>query len=245
MISGVVVSLRARVGRAPWDGCPPYLFDCVPSHRRAVVPLQSSVMRICCGNLKGGVGKTTSSVYLALGLACEGRTLLVDADPEQASAFRWSELAGDDWPTACVVVPLATRRLYERVEQLVGDYEHLVVDVGPKNPLMLRQAMALAQHLVVPVAPRPLDLAELPGTFELAAEVDATSPLLASVLLVQVRAGTRSASEARELLTGDLELPVLTAETHLRESYSLAYGSVPDSLGEYADVLAELQKGES
>lgn len=49
-------------------------------------------MRLVTVNLKGGTGKTTSAVYLALALARCGRTLLIDADPQQ-SALRWSELA--------------------------------------------------------------------------------------------------------------------------------------------------------
>ena len=55
-------------------------------------------MRITVGNLKGGSAKTTSAVHLALGLARDGRTLLVDADPEQPQSHEWAETAGDDWP---------------------------------------------------------------------------------------------------------------------------------------------------
>lgn len=202
-------------------------------------------MRITVGNLKGGASKTTTAVFLSLGLAKQGRTLLVDADPEQASAFRWSELA-EGWPRNCVVIAVSSRRLTERIEDLTaqGDYEHVVIDTSPKNPIMLRQAMAYTDHVVVPVAPRPLDLAELPATMDLAAEVDATTPLLASVLLVQVRAGTRSASEARELLL-EREHPVLRSQIRLREAFALAYGTVPEDLAEYGDALAELQEGES
>lgn len=201
-------------------------------------------MRIAVGNLKGGAAKTTTAVYLALGLAEQGRTLLIDADPEQSSAFRWSELA-EDWPRHCVVVAVQSRRLTERIEDLTAQasYDHVVIDTGPKNPMMLRQAMAYAQHVVVPVAPRPLDLAELPATYDLAAEVHTTAPLLASVLLVQVRAGTRSATEARELLVED-DMPVLRSQIRLRESFALAYGTVPADLAEYGDALIELQKGD-
>ncbi len=50
-------------------------------------------MRVTVLNLKGGTGKTTTAVYLAGGLARNGRTLLIDADP-QRSALSWSEAAG-------------------------------------------------------------------------------------------------------------------------------------------------------
>jgi hypothetical protein len=76
----------------------------------------------------------------------------------------------------------------------------------------------------------------------MAAEVDAAKSLRASVLLVMVRAGTRSATDTRELLTG-MRVPVLHAQIRLKESISLAYGSAPDDLADYDDVLAELQKG--
>lgn len=199
-------------------------------------------MRITVGNLKGGSSKTTTAVYLALGLSQDGSTLLVDADPDQESCHRWSELAGRHWPSNCVVAPVSTRNLYPQLERLAVGYDHVVIDTGPKNPLMLRQAMAFADQVVIPVAPRPLDLAEIPRTLALATEVGTTSRMLVSVLLVQVRSGTRSAADTRELLTKSWDAPVLDTQTPLRESYALAYGTAPANLGEYADVLSELQK---
>ena len=199
-------------------------------------------MRITVGNLKGGSSKTTTAVYLALALCREGRTLLVDADPGQESCHRWSELAGRRWPETCVVALVSTTRLYQHLERLSAGYDHVVVDTGPKNTLILRQGMAFADQVVVPVAPRPLDLAEIPRTLALATEVATTSRILVSVLLVQVRAGTRSAAETRELLISSWDAPVLATQTPLRESYALAYGTAPGDLAEYADVLAELLK---
>lgn len=196
-------------------------------------------MRVCIGNLKGGVGKTMTAVHLALGLARSGRTLLVDADPEQPQSYEWSETA-DEWPAdRCVVVAVASRDLARRVGPMMGDYEHVIFDVGPKNPALLRQAMSLSDDLVVPVAPSTGELRELPKTFDLAAEVDAVHPLRAAVLLVQVRSGTRSGAEARGLL-GELDMPVFDAEVRLLESYRLAFGSVPRDLGDYEAVLLEL-----
>ena len=196
-------------------------------------------MRLCVGSLKGGVGKTTTAVHLALGLARFGRTLLVDSDPEQPQAFEWSGTA-EDWPhEQCHVIQAGDRRLYDRVAPMLASYDHAVIDTGPKNRLMLRLALTLVDDLLVPVAPSIGELRELPKTFDLAAEVDTTHPVRAAVLLVQVRAGTRSVVEARTLL-GELDLPVFDAEVRLLEQYRLAFGTVPDDLGDYERVLTEL-----
>jgi chromosome partitioning protein len=197
------------------------------------------VVRLTVGNLKGGAGKTTTAIHLALGLSRSGRTLLVDVDPEQPQAYEWSETA-EDWPVGrCVVLAVASRDLARRVGPILDDYEHVVFDVGPKNPALLRQAMSLSDDLLVPVAPSTGELREVPKTFELAAEVDAVHPLRACVLLVQVRTGTRSAWESRNLLE-DFDLPVLDTQVRSLERYKLAFGSVPSELGDYEGVLAEL-----
>lgn len=199
-------------------------------------------MKLCIGNLKGGVGKTMTAVHVALGLSRNGRTLLVDADPEQPQAYEWSVTA-EDWPVGrCTVVQNATRDLAKRVAPMVTDYEHVVFDVGPKNPALLRQAMMLSDDLIIPVAPSTGELRELPKTFDLASEIDALHPLQVAVLLVQVRTATRSAGEARALLA-ELDMPTLSAEVRLLERYRLAFGSVPHDLGDYEAVLTELAQG--
>lgn len=195
-------------------------------------------MRICVGNLKGGTAKTTTALYLALGFAREGRTLLVDADPQQ-SALDWSTHA-EEWPGAVTVIPWATRDLARRIGEVSGDYAHVVIDTGPEHDLILRQALLATDQLIVPVAPSPMELRRLDATFDLAAEIDAVSTVYAHVLLCKVRAGTRSSSEARAMLD-DMQLPVMAAETHLWESYSLAWGTAPDDLAEYAAILDELR----
>ncbi|GAA2842439.1 ParA family partition ATPase [Kribbella solani] len=200
-------------------------------------------MKITIGNLKGGTAKTTSAVYLATALGAQGRTLLVDADP-QGSALDWSTNTAD-WPTSVTVIPWSTRDLARRVKDVAADYAHIVIDTAPQHDVIMRQALLVTDHLIVPVTPSPMELRRLAATFDLAAEVDAISAVYARVLLCKVRSGTKTAVEAREMLVNDLDLPVFDAQTHLWESYLLSWGTVPDDALEYGKILKELQAVEA
>jgi chromosome partitioning protein len=195
-------------------------------------------MRLTVGNLKGGVAKSTTAIYLALLLALRGeRVLLVDADATNQTCRRWAALAAM-WPSLITVVGL-TDDLTRQVNAMAEDYAHVIIDTGHQQGRILRQALLAAPTLVAPVAPSALELEQLPATFDVAAEADAA----ASVLLVKVRTSTRAATLARDWLA-EHKLPVMGAQVHLRESYSVAYGSVPDDFGEYAGVLAEIEADE-
>jgi chromosome partitioning protein len=198
-------------------------------------------MRATLGNIKGGVAKTTSSVNLSLALAARGeRVLLADADVTNRSCLKWKALAAD-WPASVVVLGFGDD-LARQVNAIAADYDSVIIDTSPQHSKVLRQALMVTDDLIVPVAPSPIELEQLPDTFALAAEVDAASPVFTQVLLVKVRAGTLSAVKAREYLM-EHELPVMDTAVGLREMYSLAYGSVPTDFGEYADVLEELTAG--
>lgn len=197
-------------------------------------------MRLTVGNAKGGTGKTTTAVMLALGLAREGRTLLVDADPQQ-SALDWSEQAAEEGDFPPVVVAWSTRDLGRRVEQVADDYDHLVIDTPPSHPAVLRSALTVAPLLLVPLAPTLLEASRLLPTFDLAEEVNGMGhDVTVRVLLTRVRTGTRSAREVRSYLTEN-KMHILKAQIPLTERLGMAYGTVPADLGAYSDVLAELE----
>jgi len=62
-------------------------------------------MIFACVNTKGGVGKTTTAVHLAVMLARQGKTLLIDGDP-QASAASWAA-----WRRETAIRPVAHHHL--------------------------------------------------------------------------------------------------------------------------------------
>lgn len=195
-------------------------------------------MRIAVTNLKGGTGKTTTSVFLATGLQRAGeRTLLVDADP-QGSALSWSAAAAD-WPIGIVGMPRPI--LHRQVPELGRSYDHVVMDCPPADEAIVRSALLAADVVVLPMAPSMMDLDRLKPTLALLADVAPQNEPIFFALLTRVRARTRMSTAARTWLQ-DLEVPVLAAEIPLRETYTTALDQVPRAGTEYDAVLTELRR---
>jgi chromosome partitioning protein len=198
-------------------------------------------MRLALVSTKGGTGKTTSAVSLAMVLHRQGRTLAVDCDP-QGSLMNWSETAaeeGNSLPFTVVSVP--TRDVHIRLADLGASYEHVVVDTPPGDLGIIRSAILASATVLVPVSPTGLDLNRIRPTFEILSEIAISHPVEVGVLLTKVRRGTRSARAARGILA-EHGYPAMQTEIPLAEHFAAAFGSVPAILGEYWELLGELRK---
>lgn len=198
-------------------------------------------MKLVVTNLKGGAGKTTSSVFLAAALARSGRTLLVDADP-QGSALSWSEVA-EDLPFDVIGAPV--KDLARRIPRIGEGYTHVVVDTPPGEGDMpiVRSALLAADVVLLPIGTSLVELDRLGPTLDLIAEAESLREFRLEVLLTRVRRGTRALRVARETLMG-LGLAVLETEIPLLERYSTAFGLAPE-IDDYQAVLDELMQGET
>jgi chromosome partitioning protein len=117
--------------------------------------------------LKGGVGKTTTSVHLAA-LAASGRrsATLIDADP-QASAAEWVETAGDEQFERVDLVEAPTERLLAKaVDRIDGD-EVAIVDTPAGNERLLAKAIEGADAIVVPTRVGGVETHRAEAVFEM------------------------------------------------------------------------------
>lgn len=105
-------------------------------------------------NEKGGSGKTTLAVNLAVWLANKGEdVVLVDADPQQ-SATAFSELRGEDL-TLCPVPTFskAGQNLDKDILSLSQKYKYVIIDTGGRDSVEARKAMLVSDKMIIPVNP--------------------------------------------------------------------------------------------
>lgn len=204
-------------------------------------------MNITVGGLKGGIGKTTTAMFLSAALANLGRrVLLIDADPQSQSAYDWFVVAWDaKEQMPFTILPWATPNLASVVRQRMGtgDYDDVVIDTGGETAAMFRAALSVAPELIVPSRANAIDLRRLPPTFEAAGEVqDITGvPVYARVLLVAVNPSAGDEAAAREMLTAG-QIP--TFDTRVRHGvlYPRSFGTRIPFLGDYVEVRDEVMK---
>lgn len=173
---------------------------------------------------KGGVGKSTTTIFLACAAHERGIPVrVVDLD-RQGTTTAWAEAAAGADP---LPFPVSTSLPEDDSGVLT------IVDTPPGEARAIQAAIDAADLVVIPSRATPADLARVYPT------VAATSHRPAVVVLTSVRLGTRLLEQARELLEAD---GVITAATAIpqREAIAAAFGTVPTRYHGYGDLLDEL-----
>jgi chromosome partitioning protein len=188
-------------------------------------------------NLKGGVGKTTTALYFAEAAKEQGHTpVVIDADSEK-SALEWSSQG----ELSFEVIVAQKDGLARQARLLVKEGRVVIIDTPPNNRETLWAASAVADHVVVPVAPTGVDVNRLRVTLEVLLDVEATKGELdTSILFTRWDKRKRLAREAAELLES---FPLLAARIRSLTRYEDGFGNSPWYLEECKQAWAEVISG--
>ena len=145
---------------------------------------------------KGGSGKTTLALHLAVASSLQTRnTAVIDLDP-QASATKWADRREAELPV--VLSAHASRLAHEisRVSETGG--EIVFVDTAPHSDSAALEAAKFSDLILIPCRPAILDMEAISNTLDLVK----TTRKPVSVVMNAVAPQGHEAAEAAEAITG-------------------------------------------
>ncbi len=115
-------------------------------------------MIISITSLKGGVGKSTITQNLAVCFAhSKYKVCIVDVDTNQ-SALKWSGFRDEGMPAVPVYALKDGLELSKNVKHLNESHEIVLIDGTPSLSQVTSKIILLADLLIIPILPSPLDI---------------------------------------------------------------------------------------
>lgn len=183
-------------------------------------------MIITVGNTKGGVGKTTIAVNLAVEAAKDNKNvLLIDTDPQGSSiAFR-AEREEDD----IKVIALVSNKIHKDIQGFTGAFNFIIIDAGGRDNAVFRSAVAACDLFILPVLPSQFDVWAAEDAVKVFKEIQPFNEMKGHMILNMVRPNTKVSIEAQKALTEyEGDLPLLENRLHNRVAFKT---SISDGQG--------------
>ncbi|MCX9158537.1 AAA family ATPase [Niveibacterium sp. 24ML] len=194
-------------------------------------------------NTKGGVGKTTTALNLAVGRAQQGRNVLAVDGDRQGSLLTALTNRGDRAPIVAVCQYVEGQALRQQVLRAADHYDDIVIDAGGRDNTALRAALLLADKIVVPFLPRSFDVWALEDMSALLSEARAIKDVVAYALLTMADSRGNDNAEASGAVPSGVQLMPVTVGR--RKAFADAAGaglSVLELPGNRdAKAIAEMQ----
>jgi chromosome partitioning protein len=205
-------------------------------------------MIITIGNTKGGVGKTTLALNVAIARAIAGRDVwFIDGDRQGTGQIALTIRAENEvHPFIACAQYSDGATMRQQVKQTGGKFDDVVIDVGGRDSTALRAALMFTDILIVPFAPRSFDVwsfSDMSHLIEEAKAMRGDFPVYA-VLNNADTSGTDNA-EAIDALKDYPQFQYVDAPIKRRKSISTAAGrglSVLELSPKDGKAIEEMQK---
>lgn len=175
---------------------------------------------------KGGVGKTTSAIYLATAAKRRGIDVAVVDTDSQGSASKWAQAADDDGAS----MPFPVIDCRDRLE--IPSNRLVFVDTPPGKSENITSAIKAADIILIPCGASPMDAERVWPTLDLTKG----KPSLVLMTGVDLR------SNLWKKVKTSVDNRAVTTDTVIpsRSAIKQAFGTIPEKLFAYEDLLTEL-----
>ena len=179
-------------------------------------------MIITCGNEKGGVGKSTIAINLAVEFAKnDKKVLLVDADIQKSTTMFAAVRRESGNLKEIINIEKTGGGLDKDVKALECGFDVVLIDTGGRDSVEMRKAILISDIFVIPTIPSQLDAWSFEKVYSLYLEAQAfNDKLKAYVVLNKITANWRS-KEKDEMLGFLKDFPeIKTMGSYLKDRAS-------------------------
>jgi chromosome partitioning protein len=204
-------------------------------------------MILVCGGIKGGSGKTTIAVNIAVARASKYRVLLVDGD-DQESATEWYAERKSGYPDLSPnldFMQVSGKSARDRLLDVADRYDTIVVDTGGRDTTTQRAVLSVADRLLLPFQPRSVDIWTLKKVSTLVADIRKINPELKCGGFVNRAFANSTDNDDTMVAIGDAEeIELIPLKIGDRKAFSNAFGAgltVPEIKPKAEKAIEELQ----
>jgi len=210
---------------------------------------KGNAMIITLTNQKGGCGKSTATMNLALGTAALNyKTALIDAD-EQKSCLETLQ----DYTKPNLSLYEAGKNVDSLATELKDDFHFIFIDTPPHSHHIMFQAMAVSDFIIISLQASPLDIHSAKRTIEASEKVqqEVGRKIPCYFLLNRVNPRTNLSKEIGVYIRELYSVPLLQSRLHNRVAYAqslmhgksvIEYSRSSDAALEVTNLLKEVHR---